>query len=115
MEKIQKRVTKLVIKLNNKPYVDRLTYLNLPALKYRCLRGDIIDVFKITHNIYNTTVSSDISFNKRANTTGNNYKLHNQLFHYIYESVFLCTLLITGIVCLIQLLMLALLMHLKHI
>ena len=49
IEKIQKRATKLVIKLKNKSYIDRLIYLNLPTLKYRRLRGDMIEVFKITH------------------------------------------------------------------
>jgi len=34
--------------------IDRLIYLNLPTLKYRRLRGDMIEVFKITHNIYDT-------------------------------------------------------------
>ena len=33
IEKIQKRATKLVIKLQNKSYIDRLIYLNLPTLK----------------------------------------------------------------------------------
>jgi len=32
IEKIQKRATKLVIKLKNKSYIDRLIYLNLPIL-----------------------------------------------------------------------------------
>jgi len=35
IEIIQKRATKLVIKLKNKPYRDRLFHLNLPTLKYR--------------------------------------------------------------------------------
>ena len=47
IEKIQKRATKLVIKLKNKSYIDRLIYLNLPTLKYRPLRGDMIEVFKL--------------------------------------------------------------------
>jgi len=51
IEKIQKRATKLVIKLKNKSYTDRLIYLNLPTLKYRRFRGDMIEVFIITHNI----------------------------------------------------------------
>jgi len=51
IEKIQKTATKLVIKLKNKSYINRLIYLNLPTLKYRLLRGDMIEVFKITHNI----------------------------------------------------------------
>jgi len=82
IEKIQKRATKLVIKLKNKSYIDRLIYLNLPTLKYRRLRGDIIEVFKITDNIYDRTVSPDLPINKRANTRGNHYKLQNHTFHY---------------------------------
>jgi len=31
IEKIQKRATKLIIKLKNKPYRDRLFHLNLPT------------------------------------------------------------------------------------
>jgi len=65
----------LVIKLKNKSYTDRLSYLNLPTLKYRHLPGDMIEVFKITHNIYDTTVSPNLSFNNRANTRGNNFSL----------------------------------------
>ena len=81
IEKIQKRATKLVIKLKNKSYIHRLIYLNLPTLKYRRLRGDMIEVFKITHNIYDRTVSPDLPLNERANTRGNYYKLQNHTFH----------------------------------
>jgi len=45
--------------------IDRLIYLNLPTLKYRRLRGDMIEVFKIAHNIYDTP---DLPFDERANT-----------------------------------------------
>jgi len=69
-------------------YKDRLIYLNLPTLKYRRLWGDMIEVFEITHNIYHTTVSPDLTFNERANTRGNNYKLIIILFIVIYESMF---------------------------
>jgi len=70
-------------RLKNKSYIDRLIYLSLPTLKYRRLRGDMIEVFKITHNIYDTTVSPDLSFNERANTIntrGNHYKLQNHSY-----------------------------------
>ena len=60
IEKIPERATKLVIKLKNKSYIDRLIYLNLPTLKYRPLQGDMIEVFKITRNIYDRTVSPDL-------------------------------------------------------
>jgi len=57
-------------------------YLNLPTLKYRPLRGDVIEVFKITHNILGATVSPELPFNEKANTKGNHYKLQNYFFHY---------------------------------
>jgi len=90
IEKIQKRATNLVIKWKNKSYIDRLIYLNLPALKYRRLRGDMIEVFKITHNIYDT-ITPDLIFNERANTRGNHYKLQNYSFHYDLRKHFFCT------------------------
>ena len=56
IEKIQKRATKLIIKL----YRDRLYHLNLPTLKYRRLRGDMIEVYKIIHNIYDSVTITDV-------------------------------------------------------
>ena len=48
IEKIQRRATKLVIiSLKKLPYKERLLRLNLYTLKYRRLRGDMIEVFKI--------------------------------------------------------------------
>jgi len=44
IEKVQKRATKLVVSLKNACYSDRLKSLNLPTLKYRRLRGDMIEV-----------------------------------------------------------------------
>jgi len=41
----------------------------------------MIEVFKITHDIYDTAVSPDLSFGERANTRGDNYKLRNQSFN----------------------------------
>ena len=51
VEKVQKRATKLIIELKNLPYTERLKRLNLYTLKYRRLRGDMIELFKIIHNI----------------------------------------------------------------
>ena len=75
-------MAKVVIKLKNKSYIDRLIYPNLPTLKYRRLQGDMIEVFKITNNIYDRTVSPDLPLNERANTRDNHYKLQNHTFHY---------------------------------
>jgi len=54
-------------------------YLNQPTLKYRRLRDDMIEVFKITHNIYDRTVSPDLPLNERANTRGNNNNNNDRL------------------------------------
>jgi len=37
-------------------YTDRLQRLKLPTLKHRRLRGDMIEVFIITHDIYDSKV-----------------------------------------------------------
>jgi len=62
LEKVQKRATKLVLNLNKIPYKDRLMHLKLPTLKYRRLRGDRTEVFKITHNIYDPEVSPELRY-----------------------------------------------------
>jgi len=64
------------------PYKDRLMHLNLPTLKYRLLRGDVIEVFKITHDIYDAEVSPNLRYHPKSNTRGNKYKLLNLVFHY---------------------------------
>jgi len=94
IQKFQKTATKLVIKLKNKSHrvTCRSFHLNLPTLKYRRLRGDMIDVFKIIHNIYDATVSPHLPFNKRANITGSSYKLLNHTFYYdLWQHFFICT------------------------
>ena len=42
VEKIQRRATKLVREIKDLSYVDRLRNLNLPSLRYRRTRGDLI-------------------------------------------------------------------------
>jgi len=47
------RATKLVITIKYLTYKDRLKRLKLPTLKYRHMRGDMIEVYKILTNKYN--------------------------------------------------------------
>jgi len=47
LEKIQMRATKLVLTVKHLTYKERLVQLKLPTLRYRRLRGDMIEVFKI--------------------------------------------------------------------
>jgi len=50
IEKVQKRATKLIISLKHLSYSERLKQPKLPTLKYRCLRSDMIEVFKMTQS-----------------------------------------------------------------
>ena len=77
IEKVEKRATKLVISLKKLPYKERLLQLNLHTLKYRRLRGDMIEVYKITHDMYDKSVALELPRNVRS-TRGNKYKLQNQ-------------------------------------
>ena len=47
VEKVQMRATKLVIGVKSLPYCKHLRKLKLPTLKYRRLRGDMTEVYKI--------------------------------------------------------------------
>ena len=47
LEKIQRKATKLIPDLREEPYHLRLKALNLPSLKHRRRRGDLIETFKI--------------------------------------------------------------------
>jgi len=47
LEKVQKRATKLIIAVKLLKYEERLRYLNLPTLKYRRIRGDMMEVYKM--------------------------------------------------------------------
>jgi len=44
-------------------YIERLKQRQLPALKYRRLRGDMIEVFKIVHNYYDSEAAVELNFN----------------------------------------------------
>jgi len=44
------RATKLGVSVQNMNYQDRLKQLKLPTLKFRSIRGDIIEVYKIMTN-----------------------------------------------------------------
>ena len=51
------RASKLVIAVKHLPHRERLARLKLPTLKYRRARGNIIEVYKILNNKYDSCVN----------------------------------------------------------
>ena len=76
LERVQKRATKLVKSCKNLNYLQRLKHLNLPTLKYRRVRGDMIEVFKILNDFYDTRVTPALQRNLDMRTRGNSFKLN---------------------------------------
>ena len=52
LEDVQRRATKLLASLKDKPYPERLKILKLPTLEHRRHRGDMIEVYKYTNGFY---------------------------------------------------------------
>ena len=63
IENVQIRATRLVDGLRNMSYSERLQKLDLPTLRYRRLRGDIIEIFKHVHS-YDASIVAP-SFERR--------------------------------------------------
>lgn len=51
IERVQRRATKLLVDIKEWPYESRMRFLNLPSLKYRRFRGDLIQTFKILNKV----------------------------------------------------------------
>ena len=51
IERVQRRATKLVHNDRNMSYSDRLKVLKIPSLTYRRFCGDMIQVYRLLHNL----------------------------------------------------------------
>ena len=57
-------------------YNERLKKLKMPTLKYRRMRGDMIEVFKIINGIYDPLTTMDMfELNTTSNTRGHSKKM----------------------------------------
>ena len=73
------RATKMIPGLRNKTYEERLGILELPTLKYRRTRGDMITLFKLVacNNVSGCFDNSIVKLvlSSVTNTRGHHYKL----------------------------------------
>jgi hypothetical protein len=76
LEGVQRRATRLIPGLSKLAYTDRLKTLKLPTLSYRRIRGDLIEVFKITKGLYDPAVTDKLlHWSVEGRTRGNSSKL----------------------------------------
>ena len=79
VEGVQRRATKIIPDLKDKPYQERLKCLKLYSMEYRRRRGDMIQVYKILNEMDRLETSN--FFTKRENITrGHSKKLFKSRF-----------------------------------
>jgi len=82
IERVQKRATKMIKACKGLPYKERLKFLNLPTLKFRRVRGDMIEVYKILSGVYNSNIAPNLVRSTDIRTRGNSLKLSHTRSHY---------------------------------
>ena len=60
VESVQRRATQQILSLRTLDYTERLKKLKIPTMKYRRLRGDMIEAYKIANHVYNKEALSGI-------------------------------------------------------
>ncbi len=65
----------MILSLSNKPYKERLAWLNLLSLEKRRLRGKIIECFKILKGFTNLDASNMFLIDNTSQTKSNGVKL----------------------------------------
>ena len=73
--KVQRRATKQVPALKNMSYPDRLWKLSLPTLRFRRLRGDMIETYRLLRGIYDISLPALITPVKHSKIRGHRLKL----------------------------------------
>ena len=77
IENVQFRATKLVDKLQNVNYPERLKRLNLPTLAFRRFRGDLIELYKHFH-CYDRDIISDSFQPKHRSNRRHGYQIYER-------------------------------------
>ena len=90
IESVQRRATKLVPGLAGLSYQERLTKLKLPSMVYRRKRGEMIQVFKFLHNIWNIEDENFLPPAIDNRTRGHSLKLFKRRTMTTVRSHFFC-------------------------
>ena len=88
LERVQRRATKIVSALSKLPYTERLRKCGLTTLKFRRIRGDMIEAYKIVSGKYDTIAAPKFKFSELLSTRGNSFKIQNARCHYDLKKYF---------------------------
>ena len=75
LERIQRKMTKMIHNIRNLSYEDRLRKLNLHSLERRRTRGDMIEVFKWFNGINKGDINRVLKIHNEDRTRNNGFKL----------------------------------------
>ena len=81
VEGVQRRATKLIPRLRDMPYEDRLRELKLPSMEYRRKRGDMIQCFKIMKGLVRLDANKIFMPIPSTNTRGHDQRVLRQQAH----------------------------------
>ena len=93
LERVQRRLTKMIPRLRNIPYEERLKSLNLFSLSKRRLRGDLIEVFKIFRGFDNINAGNYFALDRSNTRRRHDFKivgrrfLSNEAKHFFFNRV----------------------------
>ena len=92
IEGVQRRATKMIPEIKKLSYPERLKYLKLPTMAYRRARGDMIEVYKIIKEIYDSKTTCNIlKYRDKIHLSlrGHNYILeHKRLYNPMRVNIF---------------------------
>ena len=90
IEQVQMRATKLIQGLKGLSYTQRLIRLKLPTLKFRRLRGDMIEIYKMLTGNYDKDSCIKFKFVNYPGTQprGNKLQIYQDHVHYKLRKYF---------------------------
>jgi hypothetical protein len=81
LENVQRRASKCIASLSNLSYRERLRRLELPTLRYRRLRGDMIECYKVLNGLYDRRVSQLLTLRSDIVTTDRSMRGHKHMLY----------------------------------
>ena len=83
VESVQRRATILAPEIKHLSYEDRLKRIKLPTMSYRRLREDMVEMYKLTHTIYDFNPEIIILY-REINTNRTGLRGHRYTINIMY-------------------------------